>query len=73
MIALDTADCLRLRAPAGTRIECIDGGLWITASGDARDIFVAAGESQAVPAGVLVVEALRPSRVRVVRELRIAR
>lgn len=71
MIALDTADCLRLRARGGTRVECVAGGVWITASGDVRDIFIRAGESRAVPSGVLVVEALEPSRVRVVREVRV--
>jgi hypothetical protein len=71
MYALATDACLKLRARAGLRVECLAGRLWITSSGDVRDLFIAAGESAAIPPGMAVIEARAPSQVRVVRELRI--
>ena len=50
---------------AGSRIECVAGGLWITQAGDERDIVLRAGQTF-VPAreGRVVVQALCDARVR---------
>ena len=66
MIALEREASLRV-AP-GTRIEiaCLSGVVWITHAGDARDLFLAPGESLVLPLrGVTLVTALEPATIRV--------
>lgn len=56
---------LELRNAEGVCLTCLEGMLWITLEHDTRDIVLAAGESFRVDrAGLTLVHALRPSRIR---------
>lgn len=48
-------------------LECLSGSLWLTRKGDIGDYFLAAGERVAIrPEQGAVVQALRPSQVRLI-------
>lgn len=36
---------LAVQRPAGVRIECLQGSVWITLDGDARDVVLGAGQA----------------------------
>jgi hypothetical protein len=56
---------LRLGAAPGTRIDCLDGCVWVTIDGDRRDVIVEAGGSLVVDRrGRVLVHALEHARVR---------
>ena len=53
----------------GVVIECVRGGVWVTQTGDDRDVTLAPGEQfTPAPDGRVVVQALVASRVRVARD-----
>ena len=61
---LDAGRLLRIADPEGRGIAVIGGAVWITQQGDARDLFVAEGESFTFDRpGLALVQALRPSRL----------
>lgn len=50
---------LRIHEGQGLRLHCLKGRLWITQENDARDIFLAAGESFTIDhSGLTLVSAL---------------
>jgi hypothetical protein len=54
--------------PAGRRVRCLSGTLWITQTGDGRDHIVLPGESfTADRPGRVVLQALRASTFKLVR------
>lgn len=66
---LAAEQCLRIASRRPIEIECLDGLLWVTQSGDARDLFVASGGALLLlPGDLTLVTALEPAAVRV-REL----
>lgn len=57
---------MRVEAHAGQEVAVFDGQLWITQSGDSRDVFLRRGESFSFDGtGRIVVEALSDARVAV--------
>ena len=66
MIALEREASLRVESGSRVEIVCVSGVLWVTHEGDARDLFLARGESLVPPAhGVTMVTALESATVRV--------
>ena len=58
---------LTLRRPAGYRIECLEGCVWVTLDDDTRDIFISAGQSYWPDRNAqALVHALEDSRVTIV-------
>lgn len=56
---------LRIPEPAGARIDCLAGSLWVTQDNDPRDIMLEAGESCELSGRARVlVQALEPARLR---------
>ncbi|MFN3650571.1 MAG: DUF2917 domain-containing protein [Armatimonadota bacterium] len=52
--------------PAGMRVRCLSGELWVTQAGDLTDHRLRAGESlETAGAGALVVQALTPATLTV--------
>ena len=71
MIALEREASLRVEPGARVEIRCLSGVLWITQQGDARDLFLAPGESfELLPRGRTLITALEPSMVRVIDAVR---
>ena len=67
MIALEREASLRVEPGTRVEIACLSGVVWITHAGDARDLFLAPGESLVLPPrGVTLMTALEPATVRVV-------
>jgi hypothetical protein len=57
-VALAPGRPLRLRRSRGRRVACERGCVWITAPGEASDIFLHAGQHWTIPAnGLVLVEA----------------
>lgn len=57
-LALVSGQLLRLRWTRGQRVTCERGCVWITAPGEANDIFLQAGQRWTIPAnGLVLVEA----------------
>lgn len=57
---------LRLVGAEGRRVKCISGIAWITACGQARDIFLKPGEAYRVPNhGLVLAEAIGECRIQV--------
>jgi hypothetical protein len=55
---------IRLPEPAGTRIECMSGGLWITQERDRDDHFLQADETITLDRpGLALIHAHTPSRI----------
>jgi len=55
---------IRLPEPAGTRIECMSGGLWITQERDRDDHFLQADEAITLDRpGLALIHAHTPSRI----------
>jgi hypothetical protein len=68
-ISLEPDASLRIRARHHVEIVCLSGLLWVTRTGDVRDLFVSSGESLRVaPVGLTLVTALEHSLLRA-REL----
>jgi Protein of unknown function (DUF2917) len=66
MIALEREASLRVEPGTRVEIACLSGVVWITHAGDARDLFLAPGESLVLPLrGVTLITALEPATVRV--------
>jgi hypothetical protein len=64
-----TEQSLWIESRRDVEIECLSGLLWITQPGDARDLFVAAGESlRLAPSELTLVTAMRTALLRA-REL----
>ena len=60
---------LRLRNAAGQGITCTSGTIWITVTGNARDIFLAPGESYRVQGnGLALVEAIGAGSIQIFRK-----
>jgi hypothetical protein len=56
---------LQVPRPAGCRIECLAGSLWVTQDNDPRDIMLEPGEECELSGRARVlVQALEPSRLR---------
>lgn len=67
-VKLDQANFLRIADEPGATITCVDGCLWITRNGCAKDIVLAAGESYRVPdATPHTVNAFGPSQAILLR------
>jgi hypothetical protein len=61
-IRLESRQIVQLLDPAGTRVQCVCGVLWITQEGDGRDHIVAPGQSLTLDyPGLALVHALEPS------------
>ena len=59
---------LDVRNPMGVTVECIHGSLWLTHDGDCKDLVLAPGQCyQSERPGRLLVHALEPTRVRLLR------
>jgi hypothetical protein len=59
---------LDVRNPMGVTVECIYGSLWLTHDGDCKDIILEAGQRySSATRGRLLVHALEPAQVRLVR------
>lgn len=59
---------LVVRDPMGVTVECIQGSLWLTHDGDCKDIILEAGQRySSATRGRLLVHALEPAQVRLVR------
>lgn len=43
-VRMEKNQLLSIAHPLGCRIDCIQGGIWITHDGDARDILLSSGE-----------------------------
>lgn len=57
---------LRLVGAEGRRVKCISGITWITAYGQARDVFLKPGDTYAVPNhGLVLAEAVGECRIQV--------
>lgn len=55
---------LRIPEPAGSRIDCLAGSLWVTQDNDPRDLMLEAGESCELSGRARVlVQALEPARL----------
>ena len=55
-----------LPAPAGARLECLHGTVWITHDGDCKDLVLEAGETYRVDrCARMIVYALKPAQLRV--------
>ena len=68
-LTLAAEQCLQIASRRPIEIECLDGLLWVTQSGDARDLFVASGGALRLsPGDLTLVTALKPAALRV-REL----
>jgi DUF2917 family protein len=66
-IALAAGELLRLDAARGVEVECEVGQLWITEEASRADVWLAAGQRVRLAGrGLALVEAERPSRVRLV-------
>ena len=66
MIDLEREASLRVEAGACAELACLAGVVWVTHEGDIRDLFLARGESMALPSrGVTLVTALEAATVRV--------
>jgi len=66
MIALEREASLRVEPGTRVEIACLSGVLWITQEGDARDLFLASGESlRLLSRGRTMITALEPSMIRV--------
>jgi hypothetical protein len=64
-VELDARRFLTLDDALGTRIDCIDGEIWITQDGDTADYFVDGGRSFTIDVqGKVVIQAAqRPARI----------
>jgi len=61
-ISLEPEQSLRIQSRNCIEISCVSGLLWVTQPGDARDLFVASGESlRLVRSKLTLVSALVPS------------
>jgi hypothetical protein len=59
---------LRIPDPAGSRIECLAGSLWVTQDNDPRDIMLEAGETCELSGRARVlVQALEAARIQLRR------
>ena len=66
VLQLNHNDFLRLRSARGVAIEVVDGRVWITEDGRARDSFLGAGGLYRVSGdGLVLVGAERASELRV--------
>jgi len=69
VLNLAAEQCLRITSRGPIEVECLGGLLWVTQSGDARDLFVASGGAlRLLPGELTLVTALQPAALRV-REL----
>jgi hypothetical protein len=67
MISLEREASLRVEQATQLEIVCVAGVVWITQTGDTRDLFIAAGESLSLsPRGLTLVTALEPATVHVI-------
>ena len=65
-IALERYHALSMTDAAGALVEVRTGQVWLTMDGDARDIFLAPGDSHAIQRdGLTLISAMEPSVVRV--------
>ena len=68
VLRLNDRDFLRLRGARGVEIEVVDGRVWITEDGRARDSFLGAGDLYRVSGdGLVLVGAELASELRVLR------
>ena len=66
VVALRQRGIHRLEDAAGALIECLSGVLWITQSGDHRDITLVGGENFRLDRdGLAIVYGLEPARLRI--------
>src|SRR5262245_29695608 len=66
VVALAQRGIHRVEDGAGALIECLSGVLWITQSGDHRDITLSAGEDFRLDRdGLAIVYGLEPARLRI--------
>lgn len=64
VIELERGAVLSVAATRGTRVNCLNGVLWLTEDHDSRDIVLEAGRGHAVARrGQAVVQALEAARV----------
>jgi hypothetical protein len=55
----------------GERVRVLYGRVWVTAEGDSRDAFLAAGEEVSLASrGLAVIEALGPARIELIENAR---
>jgi len=64
-IGLEAEQSLRIQSRNHIEITCVSGLLWVTQPGNARDLFVASGESvRLVRSRLTLVSAMVPSMLR---------
>jgi Protein of unknown function (DUF2917) len=64
-LSLEAEQSLRIQSRSHIEIACLSGLLWVTQPGDARDLFVASGESLRLARSKLtLVTAMVPSVLR---------
>jgi len=64
--AMKKNELLSIARPLGCRIDCLQGGLWITQDGDSRDTLLSAGEHHIADGRTrLIVQALEAGVVRI--------
>lgn len=69
--ALTKDSTLTLQRPQGSRVECLNGQIWITLDHDVRDIILEAGQSYcANHQSRMLIHALAPSNIRIDPALR---
>jgi len=65
-VAMKKNELLSIARPLGRRIDCIQGDVWITQDGDARDTVLSAGEHHIADRRTrLIVQALKAGVVRI--------
>lgn len=65
-VAMKKNELLSIARPLGCRIDCIQGDVWITQDGDARDTVLSAGEHHIADRRTrLIVQALKAGVVRI--------
>lgn len=61
----------RITDGRGLRLLCLDGRLWLTQQGDARDIVLEPGQTARVERdGLTIVQALRDARLQLLADIR---
>jgi len=65
-LQLAAAELLGLDEIRGAQLRCVEGSVWLTLDGDARDVFLSPGDRFVVDRdGVTLLHALAPTRLQV--------